>query len=371
MRAVILAAGFGTRLWPLTADRTKPAIPFLNRPLISYCVQYLVEHRIHEIIINLHHQPESIRDALGSGSRYGAEIEYSYEEEILGTSGALDRVRDRLIGDDFVVINGKIITTMNLRAAIQHHRDRKALTTLVLRPNPARERFSTVEVDANGWIKEFGPHPTPLAPARGSEESCGKPLYGCPGAGAVVALPAPSAGGPSPGMAPLGSPASAAIDDRTPLMFTGIQVLSPRIFEYIPRGVFSHSTVHVYPRAIEAGEAVIGYVSDDDWYEMSTLNRYLEASMALERKALPPGSEEPAIMGKDCIIEAGADVRNSVLWERVVVEAGARVDCSVIGDGVRIPSGANICRAAVVRRDAVRNIERGMVVGDNLIVPID
>src|SRR5260370_2952332 len=135
MRGVILAAGFGTRLWPLTEDRTKPAIPFINRSPISDAVQYLAEHGIRQIIINLHHQPESIREAIGSGSRYGAEVEYSYEQEILGTSGALDRVRDRLTGDDFVVMNGKIITAMNISAAIQHHRDKRALATLVL-PGP-------------------------------------------------------------------------------------------------------------------------------------------------------------------------------------------------------------------------------------------
>src|SRR5215469_13697915 len=158
MRAVILAAGFGTRLWPLTEDRTKPAIPFLNRPLISYSVTFLAGHGIRQIIINLHHQPESIREALGDGSQYGAEIEYSYEEEILGTSGALDKVKDRL-SDDFVVMNGKIISAMDLSAAIRHHRENTALATLVLRPNPGRERFSIVEVDSKGWITAFGAHP--------------------------------------------------------------------------------------------------------------------------------------------------------------------------------------------------------------------
>jgi NDP-sugar pyrophosphorylase family protein len=352
MRGVILAAGFGTRLWPLTEDRTKPAIPFLNRPLISYSVQYLAEHGIHEIIINLHHQPESIREVLGNGSQYGAEIEYSYEKEILGTSGALDRVKDQLVDDDFVVMNGKIITAMNLAAAIRHHQDKRALATLVLRPNPARDRFSIVELGPNGWITEFGPHPKPVSPSIGLDQSVQDSRYGGPSVAAHSSSPPSFAG------------------DAAPLMFTGIQVLSPRIFEYVPRGVFSHSTVHVYPRAIHAGEPVIGYVSDDDWYEMSTLDRYLEASMSLLGKALPLNGAGHLVTGRDCIIHAGAEVHHSVLWDRVEVEAGARVERSVIGDGVRIPSGSSIGRAAVVRRDRVSNIERGTVVGDNLIVPI-
>src|SRR5262249_5367693 len=118
-------------------------------------------------------------------------------------------------------------------------------------------------------------------------------------------------------------------DYTAPLMFTGIQVLSPRIFEYIPRNSFSHSTVHVYPTAIQAGEQVIGYVVDDDWYEMSTLDRYLEASLALLQKTSPTVSREQVVAGRGCVIQEGAEVRESVLWDRVLVEAGARVERSV------------------------------------------
>src|SRR5258708_4106651 len=147
MKAMILAAGFGTRLWPLTQDRTKPAIPFLNRPLIEYCVEYLRSYSLCDIMINLHHHPESIQRALGDGSDLGVSIQYSYEEEILGTSGALDRVRERLLDDDFVVINGKIITDIDLGDAIAAHRAQNALATLVLMENTKREHFSIVEID--------------------------------------------------------------------------------------------------------------------------------------------------------------------------------------------------------------------------------
>ncbi|MEW6210861.1 MAG: NDP-sugar synthase [Acidobacteriota bacterium] len=315
MKAMILAAGFGTRLWPLTEDRNKPAIPFLNRPLISYSVEYLVSFGLSDIIINLHHQPECIREALGDGSRFGASIHYSYEEEILGTSGAMDRVRDQLAEDDFIVINGKIVTDIDLHAAISEHRERNAIATLVLKPNTARERFSRVEIDERGFITRFAGFPTD--------------------------------------------------DESEPLMFTGIQVLSPRIFEYIPRGRFSHSTTDVYPRAIEAGEAVIAHISKGDWYEMSTLDRYLEASIIFMRKR-----GMSVVTGAGSVIEEGARVRDSVLWENVHVERGADIYRSVIAAGVRIPSGAYINDAIVARRDRVRQVERGEVVGENIIVPL-
>jgi NDP-sugar pyrophosphorylase family protein len=320
---MILAAGFGTRLWPLTEDRTKPAIPFLNRPLISYSVEYLAEHGVRDIIVNLHHQPDSIKRALGDGSRYGVRIHYSYEEEILGTSGAVDRVRDLLAGGDFIVINGKIITDIDLGAVLRTHREKRALATLVLRENVAREHFSIVEIDGRGWISRF-------------------------------------AGFPEPG-------ATAATDGAVgaPLMFTGIQVLSPGIFEYIPRNCFSHSTIDVYPRAIEAGERIIAHVSEGDWYEMSTLSRYLEASLLFANR-----EGMSVVSGVGSEIEPGAEVDQSVLWDGVRVERGARVRYAVLADGVRIPAGSTIERAVVVRRAVVGEIERGIVDGENVIVPL-
>jgi NDP-sugar pyrophosphorylase family protein len=329
---MILAAGFGTRLWPLTEDRTKPAIPFLNRPLISYSVEYLASHGIHDIIINLHHQPDSVRDALGDGTDLGVKIVYSYEHEILGTSGALDRVREHLEGEDFIVINGKIVTDIDLGDAISAHRERQALATLVLRHNAAREHFSIVEVDPQSCITRFAGFPEPVA---------NEVMTAACSSGAVVRA------------------------EDAPLMFTGIQVLSPHIFRYIPRDCFSHSTIHVYPRAIESGETVIAHVSEGEWYEMSTIDRYLEASQLFMRK-----SGLSAIKGENCQIAEGALVQDSVLWDGVKVEAGARVSASVLGDNVTVPAGAVFERAVVVRRDIVREMERGQIIGENLVVPL-
>ena len=331
MKAVILAAGFGTRLWPLTEDRTKPAIPFLNRPLIAYSVEYLAAHGIRDIIVNLHHQPESIRRALGDGSAFGVKLHYSFEEEILGTSGAIDRVRDELLDDDFIVINGKIVTDIDLHAAIREHRERDAIATLVLKENAAREHFSVVETDERRWITCFAGFPDAVS---------------------------------AEAVAPDGS-AKVVTVERSPLMFTGIQVLSPRIFDYVPRHCFSHSTIHVYPRAIDKGEAVVAHLTQGNWFEMSTLDRYLEASLTFMKKA-----GDAVIQGAGCAIEAGASVEGAVLWERVHVEGGARLRHVVIGDDVRVPAGAVIENAVVVRRQVVDEIERGTLVGDNLIVPL-
>ncbi|MGB8511041.1 MAG: nucleotidyltransferase family protein, partial [Pyrinomonadaceae bacterium] len=110
MRAMILAAGYGTRLWPLTIDRAKPAIPFMGRPLVGYVAEYLAAYGCRDVVVNLHHRPESVREALGDGSRFGVRLHYVEEPTILGTSGALDNARALLDGDTFIVINGKLAT---------------------------------------------------------------------------------------------------------------------------------------------------------------------------------------------------------------------------------------------------------------------
>ncbi len=328
MKAMILAAGFGTRLWPLTVGRTKPAIPFLNRPLIAYTIEHLKRNGFDDLIINLHHEPESVRASIGDGSRFGVRINYSVEAgEILGTSGALDRVREQLDHETFVVINGKIITDIDLAAAIATHRDRKALATLVLLPNHKRERFSEVKVSEDGRILEFAGFPEP------------------------------------------DNPQSRNPNPQSPLMFTGIHILEPGIFDYIPRGVFSDSVRDVYPKAMADGKIVAGSLAEGSWREMSTIERYLTISLEfLAREG------RDLVMDEGCKIEHGATVERSVLWKRARVESGARLIECVAGDDVLIPAGAEFRRAAIVRASGALLNERpekaalAEIIGDNLVV---
>ena len=338
MRAMILAAGYGTRLWPLTIDRAKPAIPFMGRPLVGYVAEYLARFGVGEVVVNLHHRPESVQEALGDGSRFGVRLHYVHEPEILGTSGAIDNARPLLEGGTFVVVNGKIATDIDLGAALETHRRARAVATLVLRPNRERERYSTVltreeRTEAGAVVRHvegFGPAPQEIDEARGE------------------------------------GPAAEA-----PLMFTGIQILEPRIFEYIPRGVFSHSTADVYPKAWRSGERVVAHVAGGEWHELSTVSRYLETSIHLMK-----GQGRSVELGEGSVIEAGAEVAESVLWERVTVEGGARVRRAVLGAGVRVRAGEVVEGAAVVRTELARGEERpekglaGEFRGDNFVAPL-
>ncbi|HJR07249.1 MAG TPA: NDP-sugar synthase [Pyrinomonadaceae bacterium] len=340
MRAMILAAGYGTRLWPLTLDRAKPALPFMGRPLVGYVAEYLARFGCDEIIVNLHHRPESVRAALGDGSAFGVRFIYIKEEPvILGTSGAIDNARAYLEGDTFVVVNGKIATDIDLGAALETHRRERALATLVLRPNAERERYSTVEVE-DGLVKRFGGYPASPSDNAGS---------------AIRASENTGAG-----------------DGEAPLMFTGIQILEPRIFDYIPRGVFSHSVTDVYIPAIARGERIAAHTASGMWHELSTIQRYRDISLTLMRRE----GRDNVLTGAGSVVEAGADVHETIIWEGVRVEAGARVRRSILGAGVRVRHGEVFEDAAVVRAELIGDAERpakalaGEVCGDNFVVSL-
>ena len=324
MRAMILSAGYGTRLWPLTEDRTKPAIPILGKPLVGYVAEYLAGYGCDEIVVNLHHRPESVRTALGDGRRFGVKLQYVEEPEILGTSGGIQNAGRLLDGDTFIVVNGKIITDIDLNAALETHRRNQAIATLVVLPNPKCERFSIVKANA-GMLEGFG----------------GMPL------------------------------AAEFADSDPPLMFTGIQILEPKIFDYIPPGVFSHSTTDVYPQAIAKGERIALHVANGNWHELSTIRRYLDISLLLLAQVGKDVSE-----GSNCSISSNATVSASILWDDVVIADGARLNRVILGDNVRIPAGATIENAAVVSASLVKGKERpakamrGELQGDNFVVPL-
>jgi NDP-sugar pyrophosphorylase family protein len=325
MKAMILAAGYGERLWPLTCDRTKPALPVLGQPLVGFVAEYLAKYGIEDVVVNLHHQPESVRAALGDGSQFGVRLQYIREPVILGTGGALDNARHLLEGDTFVVVNGKLITDLDLKAALETHRRKKALATLVLLRNPRHERFSTVET-RRGLVSNFGGMPGPPAPEP---------------------------------------------DAEPPLMFTGIQILESRIFDYIPRGVFSHTVTDVYLPAIAKGERIAAHVTEGLWYELSTLKRYLDISLALLRRQ---GTD--VYPGRNSSIDKAAEVHEAVLWDNVIVEKGAHVRRAVLGDGVRIRAGESVEDAVVVRAEFVSGMTppakalKGQVQGDNFVVSL-
>lgn len=332
MKAMILAAGFGTRLFPLTIDRTKPAIPFLGKPLVGYVAEYIAKFGITDIVVNLHHQPQSVIDALGDGSRFGVNIEYTVEQPaILGTSGALDFARKHLENDTFVIVNGKIITDIDIAAAIETHKKSGAIATMVLKENHKREKFTVVHTK-DGAIDYFGPHATPVTGAelRDTEH-----------------------------------------DIVTPLMFTGIHILEPEILDMIPPGVYSDTVTDIYIPYIKGGGKIAAHVADGEWFELSTIPRYLDISLAMMGTC-------NMHFGENCVLRGAAGLRDSILWDDVTIGDGATLYRTIIADGVTIEPGEHFENAAIVRADMVRTCKeipekalKGYVQGENYIVPLN
>jgi NDP-sugar pyrophosphorylase family protein len=186
-------------------------------------IRLLRTAQISEVVINLHHLGAQIRSRLGDGSAYGMRITYSDENPILDTGGAIAAARAYLEGDTFVVVNADTVIDLSLQDVIDVHRRAQATATMVLRPDPEATRYGLIEIDAAHRVRRI----------------LGRP-HGAGDAGPLTAL-----------------------------MFTGVHVFDPRVFAYMPEGVYS-ITRDTYPRLLDAGEPVQGYVHDGYWRVLDT-----------------------------------------------------------------------------------------------------
>lgn len=227
MKAMILAAGLGTRLRPMTNTIPKPLLPVAGTPLVVWNLLLLKRHGFHDVVINLHHLGPMIQQALGDGSRYGMRIIYSPEPVILGTGGGIKQAEPHFSGEPVLVLNGDTLFELDLDALCEFHRRREAAATLVLRQDPEAERWGLVEVGADQRILRIT------------------------GRGATTSQP------------------------TLPRMFAGVHILQPRLLREVPKGVAS-TIIDPYVAAIQRGEAVLGYDFDGYWSDVGTPERYAQ-----------------------------------------------------------------------------------------------
>lgn len=220
-KGMILAAGLGTRLRPLTLTTPKPLVEVGGEPLIFRSLRMLKSAGVEEVVINLHHLGDKIRQALGDGGQFGLSIAYSDEPEILGSGGGIKQAEPMLADATFFVVNGDALLNVDLNAVLEFHRARHAMATMVLRPDPDPDAWGAIEIDADQRIRQF-----------------------------VNKLP--------PVAAPLRK-----------LMFTGVHVLEPAVFRYLPLAFSSINEVF-YPKAIAEGNPIYGYVYDGYWSDVGT-----------------------------------------------------------------------------------------------------
>ncbi len=316
---MVLAAGLGTRMRPLTRFVAKPALPVLNRPLIHWTLEALAAAGIRDVAINLHHLPGSVEASVGDGSRFGLRVRYSRERTILGTGGGPRRAR-RFFGDaPALLVNGDMAFGIDLSKLIEHHRSSGASATLALRPNPAPERYGSVVTARSGRVK------------------------------ALVNRPAPAMGVES--------------------MFAGIHVIDPGVLERLPPGP-SDTVRDLYPLLIAAGRLVQGVRVRGAWHDLSTPALYLASQRALLRSgALGPRGRrlvdgeasvdrgarlDESIVGSRSRVHRDATLEGSVIWDGVEVGAGARVTGSVLTTGVRVREGERIARKVLIGAGARR-----------------
>jgi NDP-sugar pyrophosphorylase family protein len=228
MKAMILAAGFGNRLRPLTNAIPKPLLPVAGSPLIVWNLLLLRRHGIREIIVNLHHLGPMIEQVLGDGSRYSVRITYSREPVILGTGGGIKQAEQHFSGEPVLVVNGDTLFELNLDSLIAFHAQRQAAATLVVRKDPEVERWGLVELGDQQRIVRIT------------------------GQGLAEKQP------------------------TEPRMFAGIHILHPRLLREVPKGKES-SIIHAYVSAIERGETVLGYDLEGYWSDIGTPERYAQA----------------------------------------------------------------------------------------------
>lgn len=162
VKALVLAAGEGTRLRPLTLDRPKPMVPIGGRPILGHLIALLRHHGVRDIAVNLHYKPDAIVDYLGDGSPLGVRVTYSREARLLGSAGAAKRL-ERFLDRTFVVLYGDVLTDADLGALIAAHRRRNAIATLLVHAVPDPTRQGIVGLAPDGRIERFVEKPSPDA----------------------------------------------------------------------------------------------------------------------------------------------------------------------------------------------------------------
>ncbi|MCP9474967.1 MAG: NDP-sugar synthase [Nitrospira sp.] len=228
MKAMILAAGLGTRLRPLTDSVPKPLLPVGGTPLIVWNLLLLRRHGFRDVVINLHYLGSMIEEALGDGSRFGLRITYSKETTILGTGGGIKQAEPYFDGESVLVLNGDTLVELDLEELVAFHVAEKAVATLVLREDRDAVRWGLVEMDAERRIVRIT--------GKGLDDS-----------------------GPT-----------------VPRMFAGIHILDPGLLRDIPRGAVL-SIIDPYVAAIKRGERVLGYDMQGYWSDVGTIERYAQA----------------------------------------------------------------------------------------------
>lgn len=326
-RAMIMAAGVGSRLDPLTRIVPKPLVPIVGRPVMEYCLLWLKRHGLKELVANLHHLPEEIKNHFGDGQEWGFDLHYSFEEQLLGTAGGVKKNEEFLRPGTFLVASSDGLTDIDLPDLLNFHRAKKSLATIALREIKETSQYGVVVTDEAGRIVAFQEKPHPAQ----------------------------------------------ALSN---LVNTGIYVFEPAIFDYIPAGQFFDFGKQLFPLLVAKRLPFYGYPSRGYWCDIGSLPFYRVAQYdALQGRVkldIDGKKHGHYWLGEGTQISPGAIILGAVyLGQRVKVGNGALLaGGTVIGNGCEIGEGA-IVQGSILwpgskvgrRTQLVR-----CVVGDNCVL---
>ena len=345
MKAILLVGGFGTRLRPLTLHTPKAAVPIFDRPFLHHQLDLLAQlPEIDEVILSLNYQPDAIERVAAERGAGGPRIRYLVEPQPLGTGGAVKFAAPHLDGT-VVVLNGDVLTRVDLQAVVDLHRARRARATIVLTPVANPSAYGLVETDAAGNVRAFREKPDP------DQISCDT-------------------------------------------INAGVYVLEPDTFDRIPPATRYSIERRYFPSLVERGETFVAYVERGYWIDIGTIEKYVEvhrdimagrcgahpfagregqaplvdptAAVAGDARVEPPvyigaGARVAAaatvlgnsVIGPSVAVGEDAVVDGAILWPDCVVGAGATVRGAVLGRRVRVEDNAVVGPGAVLGDDSV------------------
>ncbi len=327
MRAVVLVGGKGTRLRPLTYTAPKQMLPVAGRPMIEWVLEHLASHGVSEVVLSLGYRPDAFTEAYPDGVCGGVALHYAVEDEPLDTAGAI-AFAARSAGLDrepFVVVNGDVLTGLDVGAIVAFHRDRGAEATIALTPVDDPSRFGVVPTDAEGRVEAFIEKPPP-------------------------------------GTAP------------TNLINAGTYVLEPSVLDRIAPGGPVSIERATFPELV-AARSLYAMASDADWVDAGTPATYLSANLARAAGPAPAGVEvhrdatvSHSVLGAGVRIGAGATVEGSLLLDGAHIADGASVSGSIVGWGAEVGAWATVSDLAVLGLDAA--VPAGATVRATTVPPL-
>ena len=345
MKAVVMAGGEGSRLRPLTCNRPKPMVPVCNKPVMEHIVELLKRHGVDQIIVTLHYLANEIISYFGDGTDWGTQMIYSVEDEPLGTAGSVKKV-EPYFNDTFIIISGDSLTDFDLSQAVEFHREKGAIATLVLTRVPNPLEFGVVVTNGEGRVRHF----------------LEKPSWG---------------------------------EVFSDTVNTGIYVLEPDIFDFMQADTPLDFSKELFPRLLEENQPIYGYVAAGYWSDIGNLEQYRQAHQDLfdgkvkalipgkrhsrdvwigEGTEIPPGVElrGPAVIGRNCRIKEGAVIEemtaigdNCLIEERVAIRRSIVWGNAYVGRGARITS-STVCRGVTIKGGSV--LSDGVTLGDKCFV---